>query len=200
MVRIGKGDPSRLSRLAVPTPNQVRGTGSITIPAERMKRLQESFIRLESAKDELERFFPCIFDLIAEILPGKRIARLDILRLEGDTCLTSPRFESRDGSYAFGGEMDITPVLQRSWHELGVTGSPEFEAAMQAMNEGKEVRKNEGGESFLARPLLGKKNMLLGAMVLANQTLRGTSLITPEDEEVLNLFAQKVSDILKFVK
>jgi len=185
-----------LLRLVVPTPTPIRGTGSIVIPAERMLLFQESVSRLDAVKDDPDRFFPGIFDRIPEILPGKRIARLDILRLEGDTYLTLPRFETQNGIYRFEDDMDVTSVLQPGRLKFAATSSPEFVAAMQAMNERKEVKINEGGESFLARPLLGEDNMPRGAMVLANQTLRGTSLITPEDEEIFRLYTQQVGAIL----
>lgn len=176
------------------------GSGQVSassISPERQQQLQIALQRLDKAGKDVARLGPEIFTLVSETMPGKRLVRLDLLEPRGDRIFTSPRITTLDGSYAFAGSIEVTPVLQHDWDRLGVTGEPSFVASMQAMNTRKAVVRQEGGgRFFLAEPLLGAGNRTLGAMVMANQTADGMSLITPEDKEIFRAFASKVSELL----
>ena len=174
-------------------------TGPSALSPERERRLQAAFEKLASAGNNISRLGPLIFDLISEIMPGKRLARLDLLEVQDGKTFTSPRIITSDEAYGFSGKIEITPILRQPWGEVSqrVTGATEFVASMQAISTRIEaVGQEKSSERFLALPLLGKENKVLGAMVLANKTADGISFITLEDKVTFVSFAKRVSELL----
>src|SRR3989338_3090745 len=190
MDRIKRIGPYPTPRLVIDNTGKSQEPPSKISP-RRQQQLREALQALASELTSPAYFAPLVDKYIPIILPGKRVARVDMLKTENSR--TFSRYSiSTPRTYAFS-NMEITPLMQRNWSQLSVTGDPEFRAAMQAINQGVEVVIREGGETFLARPLLGAEETKLGAIVLSNRTSDGVSLVTIEDQEIFQLFAQEVS-------
>ena len=165
------------------------------VSAERMRQLNDALKTLASlSRDSL---LSHVLTLICEVLPGKRIARLDVLESREGHTFTDPHTTCPDGSLTFAGREDISPVLEYEWDRLGVSGDPDFVVAMKTINTGREVEKHMGKEILLGVPLLSRSNTVMGAMVLSNETWEELSPVTPEDRELLGIYAQRVSEFIE---
>lgn len=180
--------------MAVVAGNSDRPTGP-SISPERMMKLDDACAKMASA---VRYLLPsCLCASIRDLLPGKRIARLDLLEYREGKTFSNVCYWSPDGSYGFS-RSDISGIFKLPWNRLEhiMFGGPEFEASMQALNTGIEAKKQAGIEIFLGIPFIGSNGTALGAMVISNLTL-GISPITPEDRELALLFAGKISKFIE---
>lgn len=203
MFRIGNGGRKPLERLRLVASRFIvralvsSPVSSSTISVERMKRIQTAFAQLDSAGNNPDKIGMLMTSLLSQTMPGKRLARIDLLRYtEQGQVFSSRHIEAPDGGIGFSGaEMDVTKVITS--RSLRLNGDPDFIAAMQAMNTGKEFAVNgENWEQFLGIPLLGRDNKVLGSLVLSNRSWKNVTPITPEDKETFRQFAKKLSALL----